>query len=86
MKLPDASEHDPSAKCARRLIEQTQLTIREIAARTGVAERTLRCYKDAGPSHLPMPYVVQYALESLVNARRRAHRRSVAGADRNSGA
>lgn len=82
VKLPDASTHNPAPDYAGRLMELTGIEQKPLAERLGVSARSLRCYKDAGPSHIPMPYTVQYALERLADARRRSHRSRPRAADR----
>lgn len=85
MKLPDARHHNTDPAFAAKLMTDTGMTQRELAERVDVAERTLRCYKtpdSSGNPQLPMPYAVQYALESIVDGSRRTNRRSAGRPDR----
>lgn len=81
MKLPDASTRTTDPADAGRLMDETGLGTRELAARLGLSERTLQCYKARGTTFVPMPYPVQYALEALIHGRRRSETRRTARAD-----
>lgn len=81
MSKPDAANHLPTRDHAELLMERTGIPLRDLATTLGLSERTLRCYKAQGKQWTAMPYVVQFALEALVNARRRADGRRSAGAD-----
>lgn len=62
MRKPNAEQHNPDPTYARNLIEQSGLTIRAAAQRTGTSERSMRHWL-AGNGRLP--YTLQYALEQL---------------------
>lgn len=79
---PDANKRNVSPEFARALFERAGLSLPELGKRIGIAERTLRCYKDDGPGHLPLPYPVQFAIESLI-ADRSEHDRATSTARRN---
>lgn len=71
-RQPDASLHDPRPEYLRALLDQAGVSQREAARRIGVSERMMRYYlADESADHRPAPYVVQYALESLLSPRRR---------------
>lgn len=85
--LPNAEQfHDPDPAVAACLYARIGLPMADVSAAVGVAVRTLRCYKADGESFLPMPYSVQYALETLANAASRKHNRNTATPDRKRGA
>lgn len=69
MGPPDIAQHNTDPEYCAALIERSGLTQVEISRRLGIADRALRAYKDTGQSGLPMPYLVQYALECLPKAR-----------------
>ena len=81
MKLPDATTRTIDPADAARLMEETGLGTRDLAARLGLSERTLQCYKARGTTFVPMPYPVQYALEALIHGRRRADAQRTSRAD-----
>lgn len=66
--IPDATLHDPRPDYLRALLDQAGLSQREAARRIGVSERMMRYYVARTDScgHRAAPYVVQFALESLV--------------------
>lgn len=81
MKMPNAENRLHGAAEASRLMEETGLGSGELSRRLGLSIRTIQCYKTDGPTHVPMPYPVQYALEALIYGRTRAK----AGRDKGAG-
>lgn len=71
MARPDAKTRDSSPANVARLIDATGKTIEELATLLGLSKRSLQLYKAGGGS--PMPYPVQYALESLARGGRRSN-------------
>ncbi|WP_458068658.1 helix-turn-helix domain-containing protein [Rhodanobacter sp. BL-MT-08] len=69
-RQPDASKHDPSPEYLRALLEQAGLTQRQAAERIGIHERMLRyyLYPEGHAQRRAAPYLVQYALEGLVQS------------------
>lgn len=71
MPRPDASTHDPSAAGTKARVDATRLGAAECARRLGIGRSTLFRYMDEGGC----PYPVQYALEQLRAAGKRAPKR-----------
>ena len=65
---PDATRHNPDPAYLRGLLLAAGVSQREAARRIGVSERVMRYYlAPEAADYRPAPYVVQYALESLVS-------------------
>lgn len=70
---PDATRYDPRPDYLRALLVEAGLSQREAARRIGVSERVMRYYlAPESADYRPAPYVVQFAIESLVPPRRRS--------------
>lgn len=68
-RLPDASQRRADAEYARELLARLReagLSERAVARAIDVTDRVFRLYKDKGG----MPYTVQFALETLLSAKR----------------
>lgn len=64
---PDATRHNPDPAYLRGLLLAAGVSQREAARRIGVSERVMRYYlAPEAADYRPAPYVVQYALESLL--------------------
>ena len=64
---PDATLHNPDPAYLRGLLLAAGVSQREAARRIGVSERVIRYYlAPEAADYRPAPYVVQYALESLL--------------------
>lgn len=64
---PDATRHNPDPAYLRGLLLAAGISQREAARRIGVSERMMRYYlAPEAADYRPAPYVVQYALESLL--------------------
>lgn len=65
--LNAAKFHRPDPDYLRGLINSTGLPRARIAQRLGISDSALKRYTvpSGSPSHLPAPYLVQYALETL---------------------
>lgn len=74
-RRPNARDHNPDPIYLRKLIAQTGLNQAEIAKQLGVRERAVRRW--LAPlfvkSHIDIPYVAQYALESLAHFEDKQH-------------
>jgi hypothetical protein len=80
MAKPNARLHHPDPGYLRALIEGTGLSQLACARRIGCGDRLFRYYLTPldHPTHRPMPYPEQYALEQLCpSARRPANPRSL---------
>ncbi len=60
---PDASTHDPSKEYFIDLVKSTGITREKLAIQLGMNDRTVRRYQSG---ERPVPYLVQFALESIV--------------------
>lgn len=64
---PDVTRHNPDPAYLRGLLLAAGVSQREAARRIGVSERVMRYYlAPEAADYRPAPYVVQYALESLL--------------------
>jgi len=60
---PDASTHDPRPEYLAQLIESTGLSHSELAEILGCSDRAIRMWLRGDR---PIPYLVQFAIESIV--------------------
>ena len=70
---PDPAKHDPRPEYIRALLHQAGLTQAQGAETAGVTARMMRRYvcTDKDGAFTPVPYSVQYLLESLLTGRQR---------------
>lgn len=71
VSFPNVERHNPDPNYLRQLLDEAGLSQQEAARRLGVSVRMMRYYL-AEEDGKPAPYLVQFGLEALAAAGRKA--------------